>query len=391
MRTKFTILISFLFLSLAVQAQDVVFSFANATQTMNGGNTFYDVDVMASTSSPFILGSGQLYFDYNPAAFGNSIQGSGNLTITTSGFVLGTVVGFPFYNNPVINDNTVTRFSISWQQALSSSCIGGNNITATPTALFHITIQYTGGGTAFDPGVCFTSAPPFDDQTFTACGPSTGACGFADCGGNPGTQITNDAFDCANAPLPLDLLGFDVRKDKAGNAFVYWNTANEVNTSHFEVERSLDTDRWSFIGEVAAAGFSRAEQRYNYLDEEVKTLSPYSREAYYRLRMVDVDGKFTYSEIKSIRLEGEQRVSVYPNPATDFVYVKPQSDDFRGTMELQLINTSGKTMWSAVVDFSQNEEFIANFGNRLTAGVYYLTGKDQYGVEFAERIVIMRE
>ena len=371
-------------------AQDVIFELANSQQTTSGGNTFYDVDILVSTSTDFQLGSGQLYFDYNPQAFGNSVNTNNQITVTTAGFILGQAAGFPIYSNFTTNDNSPTRVSFSWIQALSSSCYP-NNVFTSATALFHLQLQYTAGGTAFDPGVCFTSAPPFDDQTFTACGPSSGACGFSDCGGNPGTRILNDAFDCINAPLPLDLVTFDVKKDQQQNALARWQTVNEVNTSHFEIERSIDTKTWTNIGQTAAAGYSQGEQQYRFYDKTLSSLASLTNEVYYRLKMIDQDGAFSYSVIRSLSLQRQQRMTLYPNPTVNSIYLQTDATSFKGQMDLQLLNTSGKNVWAQTIDFSSDEAYLLEFGAELVPGVYLLRGKDQAGNEFNEQIVIMKK
>jgi len=379
----------FMLFCLPAFAQDVIFEFANAQQTSSGGNTFYEVDVLVSTSSSFKMGSGQLYFDYNPQAFGTSVTANNQVTVSTAGYILGQLTGpFGIYGNFTTNDNTSARVSFSWLQSFSSGCITSDNVTPTAMPLFHLQLQYIPGGTAFSPDVCFTSAPPFDDQTFTACGP--GACAVVDCGSVPGVRIINDAFDCTNA-LPLDLLSFDVKKDQQQNAIARWLTANEVNTSHFEIERSINTKDWTTIGKTPATGYSTGEQQYSFLDEGLRSLSALTNDVYYRLKMVDQDGAFSYSVIRSLPLERQQRFSVYPNPTVNSLYLQASSEAFKGQMDLQLMNTNGKTVWSQTINFSSDEAYLLRLGDKLVPGVYFLRGKDQAGNEFYEQIIIMQK
>ena len=138
-----TSLILFLLFCLPVMAQDVIYEFANAQQTTSGGNTFYDVDILVSTSSDFKMGSGQLYFDYNPQAFGNSVTANNRVNVTTAGYILGQLTGsFGIYGGFTTNDNTSTRVSFSWLQSFSSGCITGDNVTGTAMPLFHLQLQF---------------------------------------------------------------------------------------------------------------------------------------------------------------------------------------------------------------------------------------------------------
>ena len=176
-------------------------------------------DVMISTTSPFKLGSGQLYFNYNPLAFGSNIFANNKVELTHTnggGYILGQKDNWlgvvDIYGDFVENDNTGSRYSFSWQQSKEGDCINVN-VDGTPSKLFHLKIEYANVGQA--PEVCFESAPLFVGQTFTHCGNNNGNCGLADedCIGEPGMQITNDNFDCAGAVLlPLELLLFQAEK-----------------------------------------------------------------------------------------------------------------------------------------------------------------------------------
>ncbi|VAV83344.1 Internalin-like protein (LPXTG motif) Lmo0331 homolog, partial [hydrothermal vent metagenome] len=181
-------------------AHNITFSFANAQNTNDGSNDFYEVDILIESDQDFKLGSGQLYFNYNTAAFGTNISANSKIEYTQpTGYILGEFNVLDVYGQFVQNDNTTSRVSLSWQQALSSGAMVANNVTATPALLFHIKIQYI--DVAQSPTVCFEQDPLFLDQTFTACGPTTFA--TVDCTNNPGTQLLNDSFDCNGATLGL--------------------------------------------------------------------------------------------------------------------------------------------------------------------------------------------
>ncbi|MEM1318624.1 MAG: hypothetical protein AAGG75_00140 [Bacteroidota bacterium] len=376
-----------LLLSLNLTAQNVIFEFANAENTAAGTFGSYEVDVMISASSDFKLGSGQLYFDYNTAAFGSSAFSNGNFTIETMGYILGQSAGFPIYADFTTNDNTSSRVSVSWQQALSSGCFS-DNVTGAINALLHLRFDYVDGGSAFSPDVCFTSAPPFDDQTFTACGPD-GSCTFDDCSNDPGIQLTNDAFDCTNAPLPLELLSFDAKAIDKNQALLQWLTDNEYNTSHFEIERSTDAQKWSVVGEKAASGFTQQSREYQHIDSELDRIPATASTVYYRLRMVDLDEKYTYSAIRSIALaKPSAAISLFPNPTTDLVYLNVEAPGRKGELDLQLFNTDGKLVWSGVIELGTGTAQPLDFGGILSDGVYYLrsNGLDQ---DFNKQVVIM--
>jgi hypothetical protein len=70
-----------------------------------------------------------------------------------------------------------------------------------------------------------------------------------------------------------------------------WNTQMEVNSSRFEIERSADGDSWTAIGSVMAKGNSSMVTKYSFTDAQ-----PLSGTNFYRLRMIDLDNSFGYTD-----------------------------------------------------------------------------------------------
>jgi hypothetical protein len=141
--------------------------------------------------------------------------------------------------------------------------------------------------------------------------------------------------------LPLELLTFKGSlQDNA--AFLQWNTDNEINTSHFVVERSLDGQSFDKIGNVSANG-SNASAKYSYTDKDADKQS--SSTLYYRLKIVDKDGAFTYSNIISLTInEMNSPVIVYPNPVSDVLNLRI-SLATREHIHIRVIDMQGKVMY----------------------------------------------
>lgn len=209
---KFTGLIAFLFFCLqwTARAQDITYRIANKEVTAAG----VEFDVTLESGTAFKLGSGQVYLNYNTAAFGTSGVAAGLITVTTPP---GSVLALGWYGTFITNDNTASRFSFSWQQALSSGYFS-ENIDPASAILFHVKMDFQFGGSGQDDQICFESGGVYDDQTFTACGPHTPPPPFpqiapANCTGFPGIQLTDDTFDC---PCP-DLV---LHNNNAGNTAI---------------------------------------------------------------------------------------------------------------------------------------------------------------------------
>ncbi|MEM1323687.1 MAG: T9SS type A sorting domain-containing protein [Bacteroidota bacterium] len=364
----------------AGQAQTVTFAFSNAEITNAGPFSSYEADVIISANTDFKLGSGQLYFDYNPLAFGSSVVAAGQVTITTLGYALGQTSGpFGIYSSFTSNDNSSSRLSFSWQQALSSECLPADNVTTTGTALFRLRIDFISGGDALDPGVCFTSAPPFDDQTFTACGSGAGSCGFPDCAGASGVQLTDDFFDCsASAPLPVEWLSFDARA-VGEQVQIDWETATELGNDHFVVQRSKDALRFEDIDQVEGAGTTFTALYYEVWDK-----NPYIGTNYYRLKQVDYNGDFEYSEIRAVEINGPAvKVNVYPQPASDWLTVEVEEEV--KPERIQLFNELGQLVME---ELASDQDFRWNLNvQHLPRGVYMIRVGGETPL-FANKIIL---
>ena len=134
---------------------------------------------------------------------------------------------------------------------------------------------------------------------------------------NNGSSTLQGFFDdislIATLPLPVTLVDFHaVRQPDQTNA-LYWETAQEENSSYTEIQRSVDGKVFLPIGKVAAAGNSNSPRNYTYVDRQ-----PPAGNDYYRLRMVDMDGSAKYSKV--VLISGGQAgkdITVFSNPFHD--------------------------------------------------------------------------
>ena len=117
-------------------------------------------------------------------------------------------------------------------------------------------------------------------------------------------------------PLPVELTSFEVLV-KGENVLLTWETASELNNAGFEVEKSKDGVVWNKIGFVAGNGTTLITQQYAFED-----LSAAPGLWYYRLKQVDFDGQFEYSEVRSASITYDLITTLYPNPTNGTVYFK---------------------------------------------------------------------
>ncbi|MFN8246087.1 MAG: hypothetical protein U0T56_06885 [Ferruginibacter sp.] len=130
--------------------------------------------------------------------------------------------------------------------------------------------------------------------------------------------ITNTAItEIANplSPVPLTLINFTVRSRKDGYADIAWSTMDEINTSFFQVEMSQDGFQYTDIVRTSAKG-----RQYNVYTETVGI--PNNRMLFFRLRMVDADGRFTFSQVVVLKQDGAlDWLTLLQNPVKDQLVV----------------------------------------------------------------------
>ncbi|MBS1686671.1 MAG: T9SS type A sorting domain-containing protein [Bacteroidetes bacterium] len=139
--------------------------------------------------------------------------------------------------------------------------------------------------------------------------------GYMDSAGkvNPSTSVYK--IQWTNGALPVKLEYFTAEKKDERSATVRWATASEINNDHFEVERSADAQEWTKIGTVKGAGNSN-----DHLDYSLDDNDPLPGINYYRLKQVDYDGQYEYSDIAEVEFSGEEGMhsatvmTIYPNP-----------------------------------------------------------------------------
>jgi predicted extracellular nuclease len=190
---------------------------------------------------------------------------------------------------------------------------------------------------------------------------------------NNATDFTTAAANPRNSAiiLPVSLLSFTV-STKNNNIVFNWKTATETNTNRFEIEQSTNGKDFTTIATVAAAGNSSVEKSYAYTGN----INPVT--TYYRLKMIDADGKSTTSAIVKIAASknGFALGNVYPVPAKNKVTVEWNSNHTSATT-ISIIDVNGRTVRTAnvqaVTGFNQ---FVLDI-QTLNAGQYFIRLKSE--------------
>jgi hypothetical protein len=275
---RLAVLLLILFIGIQSYSQDIHFNFENPQITNDGSDDFYEADIMIQTinsTGSFKMGSGQLYFTYNTAAFGENVSSSFEvLHPEAEGYICGQFVdagAAGIYGTFTINDNTTARVSWSFSQTFSSATFASNNVTDTLTKLCHLKMKYLDVNE--QPQVAFETGAIYLDLFFTACGPGTGtAFEPAACGTNPGTQIFNDTFDSTNASLSVEDL------ELLSGLLVYPNPATDILniSSQLELKKVVI---FNLLGKQVVETTATSQIDVSHLSAGIYLLNVYSENA----------------------------------------------------------------------------------------------------------------
>jgi hypothetical protein len=167
--------------------------------------------------------------------------------------------------------------------------------------------------------------------------------------------------------LPLTLLDFNVAKQNS-EAFITWQTANEVNTAYFDVLRSRDGIHFTSIGRVEAKNITNVQGDYSYTDD-LTGLAPGI--VYYRLQMLDQDGRYSFSPISHITIgAGSGKMNIYPNPAHDYFVINNYGTVDAANAAILVKDVSGRILISQ--KFTKESEQKVNIAS-LSKGIYLVS------------------
>jgi hypothetical protein len=133
--------------------------------------------------------------------------------------------------------------------------------------------------------------------------------------------------------LPVSLIEF-AAKPEGRTVQLSWSTTEEVNSDYIEVQASSDLEYWHSLAKISTKGESNQKQEYTFTDA-----SPATGTSFYRLRMVDLDGSYTYSPIRSLVLRGADLI-IYPNPVADVVFL--DGENMENIKRTDLVDRNGR-------------------------------------------------
>jgi len=186
--------------------------------------------------------------------------------------------------------------------------------------------------------------------------------------------INNHGEGVGAAPLPLTLVSFTAGLQQNKEVRIYWKTANEENVNFFQIESTdYQTSEWQVIDSVSSMASEGGGYSYTFSDR-----NKLSGDRYYRLKMVDRDGKYVYSKVVAVTSPQTETFSVKPTLVNNSMTISLRSS---GPAQLSIFNTFGQLVKTQAIS---DQRFIIDV-SMLSRGLYFLQlvqGKDSHSTRF---------
>lgn len=314
----------------------------------NGGGIVYVFTNGNISGTGLVTANGQN--GYNTTGGHNDAAGGGGGGGAVSVFAKETITGISIQANGGQGGN---QMQLSNEAEGPGGGGGGGYIITTATS---VNRQVTGGANGISNSTHLTE--------FLPNGATAGA------GGTTAAQEFSDfkVCDASGITLPVKLGDFTTVA-KAGAVMVEWVTLSEKESAYFAIERSTDGITFTAVTSLKAKGNSNDKQVYTYADNitgiQAKTI-------YYRLKMVDIDGAFTYSVSRTVQTEQKQSAGIglqtYPNPVTNTLFVNVPDAWHHRKVSISLYDMTGKLAHRAEKNSTASVEEISL--QQLNKGIY---------------------
>jgi len=185
-----------------------------------------------------------------------------------------------------------------------------------------------------------------------------------------GPGIAPTKLVCAIANLPIELVYFTASSTSDDQVDLKWLSASELNNDYYEIQRSTDLDAWSVIAQIDGAGNSNEPIAYQVEDASVLAGLKY----YYRLKQVDFDGSFSFSDHAVINVDQQKgKLTVFPNPSAGAIYISGAPADAE---QVQILDMLGNSVVYQMVNANQNNILQLNLA-ALPKGTYLVKYRDR--------------
>ncbi|MCB0550270.1 MAG: BspA family leucine-rich repeat surface protein [Lewinellaceae bacterium] len=352
-----------------------------STITLNGAATANGLTI--GTASTLSLEGNATLTLSAPATNNGTLQGIGIIegsifTNTSDGTIVpGASPGCLSFTDGLTNDGAVII-----EVNGTTACSGYDRINVTGTANLGgaLAVSINGNYTPANGDVIIFIDATSISGAFTTVNPPLPV-GWSLAYNTPSTgKVSLQYF---SAPLPVELITFEVRRQNDNAAHLSWRTATENNNQGFHIERSADVRSWQTLGFVPGHGTTQVEQAYSFTDKD-----PLPGLNYYRLQQVDFDGSFEYSGIQSIMIQSDNPMLVsYPNPASGQVNIHLAG--LEGEASLEIYDQLGRLVWAKPLSYT-GQDIQIDLNDESFRNGNYLVSVIVNGERLTHRMVIVK-
>ena len=172
-------------------------------------------------------------------------------------------------------------------------------------------------------------------------------------------------------PLPVRLVNF-LASYNNGATRLRWQTAQEVNLSRFDIQRSMDAKQFTNLGSVPAFGHSTSIRNYRF--DDTGALACGAKTLYYRLAEIDLDGRQEYSNIATVNISDEiNNISIRPNPGTDNITIYLNSITVNGHALFVITDITGRIIQTSPIMLAKGDNIVRLNIHNLSAGMYTIS------------------
>lgn len=186
--------------------------------------------------------------------------------------------------------------------------------------------------------------------------------------------------DMSCVVVPVKITSFTA-EPSGDDAVLEWVTEREINNNRFEILRSTNGTDYTQVGTVNGNGTSNMVNRYRFMDQGALLQSPV---CFYRLKQIDDDGRFEYSTVVVVKSRSTAAVSVFPNPAADYLNIRI-NEAVRDGITYRLYHANGMMLQQGKIQHAVQRVDV----NRLPAGMYILNIRFPDGNQIQHRVTVM--
>lgn len=204
--------------------------------------------------------------------------------------------------------------------------------------------------------------------------PASGAANFTFAGiasNNDGSSSGDRAYrGTTSVTLPVKLVSFNAQAEGIKSK-ISWVTGSEINVNHFKIERSIDAKNFVTVGKINPQANNNATKSYTFTDFSELL----NGTIYYRLKSIDNDGSFSYSDVRTVVFKSTKKyeVSVFPNPVQNGENIRVNIlSAIAGNASLSIVNALGQRVLLNNTTVKEGSNALLVNTAKLSKGMYYL-------------------